>query len=238
MPHRATAAPQRQPRPRAAHPTGRARAAARPARPAGGGGPGRRRPAARAARARLRLVRRRAGARLSARAVRRPGSGSRAGFRCGAARPADCGRRPWGLDRAEGRVVRPGPGRARGCAGTPDPGPSTRRDCASVGARGGIAQRRARCRARRGRPADPDPQPAAAARRRGQGGDGIAAAAARRRRHAERRRHALANRGDAERCRRPGEARVRPATLAGIPGALSGRPDRQLAGRLATGGLA
>ena len=242
MPHRVTAAPQRPSRTRAARQTGRARAAARPACPAGSGGPERRRgPAARAARYRSRLARRRAGARLSARAVRRAEPGGGAGLRRGAARPADGGRRACGLDRAEGRIVRPGPGRTRGRAGTPDRGPGTRPRCPAVGARGGVAQFRARRRARRGRSADPDAQPTAAARRRGQGGDRAAPAAAWRRHDAERRRHALAHRGGAERDAqgsRQGEARGRSAALAAVSAALSRRPHRQLANRLAQGGLA
>ena len=248
MPHRVTAASHRQSRTRAARQTGRARAAARPARPAGSGGPKRRiGPAARAARDRSRLARRRAGARLSARAVRRAGPGGRSGLRYGTARPADGGWRACGLDRAEGRIVRPGPGRGRGRAGAPDRGPGARPRRASVGARGGVAQSRARRRARRARSADPDPQPAAAARRRGQWGDRVAPAAAWRRCEAERRHHPLAHRGGPKRDGSQrgdfqgspqGRARVRPAALAGISVALSWRPDRQLAGRPAQGGLA
>jgi hypothetical protein len=247
MPRRVAAALQRPSRPRAAGQTGRARAAARPARPAGSGRPERSGPAARAARYRARLARRRAGAGLSARAVRRAGPGSRSGVRDGTGRQAAGGWRPRGLDRSEGRMVRPGTGRARDRAGVPDRSPGACPQRASVGARGGVAQSRARCRARRGRSAHSDAQPAVAARRRSQGGDRLALAAASRRRDAERRCHALAHRGGAERAgsRRGGSqssphggACVRPAALAGFAVALSRRPHRQLAGRLAQGGLA
>ena len=237
MPYRVTAAPQRQSCPRARQ-TGRARAAACPARPAGSGRPERwRGHAARAARDRSRLARRRAGARLSARAVRRAGPGGGSGLRDRTARPADGGRRACGLDRPEGRIIRPGAGRARPRAGAPDHGPGARPRRASVGVRGGVAQSRARRRAGRGRPAEPDRKPAAAARRRGQGGVRVAPAAAWRRRDAERRRHALAHRGGPRRSRQGG-APVRPAALAGSAVAHSRRPDRQLADRLAQGGLA
>ena len=242
MPYRASAAPHPPSRPCPARPRGRARA---PARPAGSGRPERRiGPAARAAGDRSRLARRRAGARSSARAVRRAGPGGRARLRHGAARPADGGWRPCGLDRPAGRVVRSGLGRAGSRTGAPDHGPGARPRCPSLGARGGAAQPRARRGARRGRPADPDPRPPAAARRRGRGGDRIAPAAARRRREAERRHHALAHRGGPDRAGSGRDAapergaRLRPAALAGIPAALPRRPHRQLAGRLAQGGLA
>ena len=226
----------------AARSSSRARAAARPARPAGYAGPGRRRgAAARLARDRSRPGRR-AGARLSARAVRRRGSGVGFGFRHGAARPADRRRRPGGLDRPPGRAVRAGAGRAGSRAGAPDRGPGAGTRCSALGARGGAAQSRARRRTRRGRPADPDREPAAAARRRSQGGERPAPAAARCRQGAERRHHALADRAGPERHRdgrgRQVRTRVGPAALAGQPVPLPRRPHRQLAGRLAAGGLA
>ena len=248
MSHRVGEIQPRHSRIRAARPRGRAGAAARQARPAGSGGSLRRRgSAARVAWDRPRIARRRAGARLSARAVRRGGPGRGAGLRYGAARPADGGRRPCGLDRTERRVVRPGTGGAGSRAGAPDRGPGAGARRPALGARGGAAQSRARRRARRGRPTDPDGEPAAAARRRGQRGERLAATAAWRQRDAERCRHALADRGGpgpgdtergAARRRRRGGACVRPAALAGQPVALPRRPYRQLAGRLAAGGLA
>lgn len=247
MSHRGGETQSNQARHRAVRPKGRGRAAACPARPAGGGRPRWwRGPAARLARDRSRPARRRAHARLPARTVRRGGPGGRAGLRHGAARPADGGWRPRGLDRAAGRAVRPWPGRAGSRPGAPDRGPGAGARCPALGARGGAAQLRGRGRARRDRPAEPDREPAAAARRRGQRRERPAFAAARSRRHAERRRDALADRGGSQhdvrrgdaRCARQGRARARPAALAGQPVPLPRRPYRQLAGRLAAGGLA
>ena len=237
MPHRATQAPPLRSRTGARVQKCRARAAARPARPTGGSGPEwRLGPAARAARDRSRLASRRAGARLSARAVRRAGPWGGARFRRGAAWPADGGWRPRGLDRPEKRAVRAGAGGAGSRAGAPDRGPDAAGRDASLGARGSLAQSRSRRRARRGRSAEPHPEPAAAARRRGQRRDRVAAAAACRRRDAERCRNALADRSSAQRDRRTPS--IRPPALADRPVPLSRRPHRQLAGRLARGWLA
>ena len=238
MPHRVTQAPPLPSRIGARRQKCRARAAARPACPTGDREPERRPgPAARAAGDRSRLARRRADARLSARAVRRAGPWGGAGLCRGAARPADGGRRPRGLDRPEERAVRTGAGGAGSRARAPDRGPGAAGRGASLGAGGSLAQSRSHRRARRGRSAEPHPKPPAAARRRGQRRDRVAAAAAGRRRDAERCGNALADRGGAQRGRRV-TASVRPPALADRPVSLSWRPHRQLADRLARGWLA
>ena len=237
MSHRAVQAPPRQSRTDARRQTRRAGAAARPARPTGGPRAGRRDHGAQAARHRWRPGRR-PGAGLPARAVRRAGSwGGGFGLRRGAARPADGGWRPRGLDRAEGRAVRTGSGRAGTGAGAPGRGPGVAARRAALGARGSLAQPGSGRRARRGRSAEPHPEPAAAARRGGEGRDCLAPAAAAGRRHAERRRDALADLGGPEREGRA-TANLRSAPVADQPGPLPRRPHRQLADRLARGWLA
>jgi hypothetical protein len=232
MSHRDVEAPPHQPRTDVRRAPRRAGAAARPARPTGGPRAGRQGHGARAVRHRWRPGRR-PGAGLPARAVRRACPWRGFGLRRGAARPADGGWRPRGLDRAERRAVRTGPGRAGTGAGAPGRGPHAVARGAALGARGSLAQPGTGRRARRGRSAEPHPEQAAAARRRSEGGDRLAAAAAAGRCPAERRRDALADHGGPE--REGGAAGLRSARVADQPGPLPRRPHRQLADRLAPG---
>lgn len=237
MSHRVAEVPSRQSR--TGRSTDRGRAAARPARRVGGGRSRRQQGhGARAARHRWRPAGRRAGARLPARAVRRPLSWGGSRLCRGAARAADGGWRPCGLDRAQDRAVRAGSGRARPGSRAPDRGPGAYPRGASLGARGSLAQSRTGRRARRDRAADPHPEPATAARRRDQGRDRFAAAAVWRRRPAERGHDPLAGHGGAERAGGPAAAVIWPAALADRADALPRRPHRQLADRLARGWLA
>jgi hypothetical protein len=228
----------RQPQTAAPRPWAPARAAARRACPtrALGGGRARRGPAARAGRDRSCAAGWRAASGLPARALGRAGPWRRHGLCRGAARSADGRSGPCGLDRSSRRSVRARPGRARPCAGTADRGPSTREGCPPLGARGGLAQPRARRRPGRDRPPHPDPEPSPAARRRSQGGERLSAPAAARWRAGRRGRDPLADR----RCGQPGRGAARPwpASLAGRAGPLPWWPERRLADRMARGRLA
>lgn len=217
---------------------GAARPAARQARPARSPSDRPAGPAAGAGRGRSRPARRRPGARLSARAVRRAGSRGGGGLRRGLAGPP-VGRRPCALDRAAGRSVRAGAGRAGAAARAPDRG-AGRRSRPSLGARGSAAQPGPDRRAGRGRSPDPDPEPPAAARRRGQGGDRLAAAPACGVRCARRGPHGgddpVADHAAAGRSRaRRVATSVAAAALAGRAGPLPRRPHRRLGDRVARG---
>ncbi len=222
--------------------TGAARPAARQACPARSCRPDRPAdPATGAGRGRSRSARRRAGARLSARAVRRagPGGGSRL---CRGALGSLVGRWPCRLDRAPGRSVRAGTEHARPAVRAPDRGSGRCPRRASLGARGSAAQPGPRRRAGRGRSPEPDPEPAAAAGRRGQGGDRVFAAPAGAKRRPDRSRDPLADHRAAPqrppqhpRCRQHRGTAVGLATLAGRAGPLSRRPYRHLGDRLARG---
>ncbi len=223
--HRAFTASHRQ--------TGAARPAARPARPARSRGADLSAdPATGAGGGRSRSARRRPGARLPARAVRRAGSGVRCGLCRGAARPS-LGGRPRRLDRGAGRSVRAGAECPGPAARAPDRGADRCARRPSLGARGGAAQPGPGSCPGRGRSPDPDPEPPAAAGRRGQGGDRVPVAPDGGVRGPQccpdRSYDPVADRGTA----RPHGFTLGAAALAGRAVALPRRPHRRLGDRVA-----